>query len=231
MRPVRLTPRLQAIADAVSGETLADIGTDHAYLPAYLLQNGKIARAIAADLRAGPLARAKVTARDAGCADRMDFRLCDGLRGLHREEADTVVIAGMGGETITHILAQAPWTDWTGMQLLLQPMSTQPELRRWLWETGFVISWEKLVQEGDTLYVIQGVEPGREKDFTPAELWAGRQSRDPLRGAWLDHLLRKSGRALEGVRQGRETCEKQKELELVYEGMLEMRKEWNTWQR
>lgn len=163
MRPVRLTPRLQAIADAVSGETLADIGTDHAYLPAYLLQNGKIARAIAADLRAGPLARAKVTARDAGCADRMDFRLCDGLRGLRREEADTVVIAGMGGETITHILAQAPWTDWTGMQLLLQPMSTQPELRRWLWENGFVISWEKLVQEGDTLYVIQGVEPGREK--------------------------------------------------------------------
>ena len=116
---------------AVSGETLADIGTDHAYLPAYLLQNGKIARAIAAVLRAGPLARAKVTARDAGCADRMNFRLCDGLRGLRREEADTVVIAGMGGETITHILAQAPWTDWTGMQLLLQPMSTQPGLRRW----------------------------------------------------------------------------------------------------
>lgn len=228
MKQVRLTPRLQAVADRVSGEVLADIGTDHAYLPAYLLQNGKISGAIAADLRPGPLARAKFTAREAGC--RMEFRLCDGLTGFRRGEADVIVLAGMGGENIARILAGAPWSDWTGIQLILQPMSTQPELRRWLWTHGFVISWEKLVQEGETLYVIQGVEAGREKSFTSAELWAGRQSRDPLRGIWLEHLIRKTGRALEGLRQAREACAKRQELEQVHTGLLAMKEEWNTWQ-
>jgi len=230
LRQIRLTPRLQAIADRVSGGTLADIGTDHAYLPAYLLQNGKISRAIVTDLRPGPLARAKTTAREAGCAG-MEFRQCDGLAGLRRGEADVVVIAGMGGETIAQILEHAPWTDWSGMELILQPMSTQPELRRWLWEKGFCISWEKLVQEGSAFYVIQGVRNGRENTFTPAELWAGRQSRDPLRGAWLDYLLRKTGRALEGLRQAKVRSAKQFELEQVSAGLLAMKEEWSAWQQ
>ena len=231
MKQIRLTPRLQAIADQAEGEVLADVGTDHAYLPAWLLQNRKISRAIAADLRPGPLARARQTARKADCEDRMDFRLCDGLQGLGREEADVIVIAGMGGETIAQILARAPWTGWQGMRLLLQPMSSQPELRRWLWEHEFVIARETLAREGETLYVILGVEAGREQGFTPAELWAGRQSRDPLRGVWLDQLLGKTGRALEGLHQGRETVEKQRELEQVRAGRLEMREEWSAWQR
>lgn len=231
MKQVRLTPRLQAVADRVSGGVLADIGTDHAYLPAWLLQQGRISHAIAADLRAGPLARARLTAQEAGCSDRMEFRLCNGLAGFCREDAEVIVLAGMGGETIAHILEHAPWTDWTGIKLILQPMSTQPELRLWLGKHGFVISWEKLVQEGNTIYVIQGVEAGKEEAFTQSELWAGRQNHDPLRGVWLDHLLRKVNRALEGLRQAREASEKQHELEQVYAGLLAMRKEWDTWQQ
>ena len=79
--------------------------------------------------------------------------------------------------------------------------------------------------------MILGVEAGREQGFTPAELWAGRQSQDPLRGVWLDQLLGKTGRALEGLHQGRETVEKQRELEQVRAGLLEMREEWSAWQR
>ena len=103
---LELTPRLRTAADLVpAGARLADIGTDHAYLPAALLLEGKIPYAIAADLRHGPLLRAKETAAEYGCRDRMGFRLCDGLKGIRPEETDAIVIAGMGGETIAQILA------------------------------------------------------------------------------------------------------------------------------
>ena len=92
------------------GAVVADIGTDHAYLPVWLLLEGKITRAIAADLREGPLARAKLTAKEYDCNKNIAFRLCDGLSGITPEEADTIVIAGMGGETIAAILEQAAWT-------------------------------------------------------------------------------------------------------------------------
>ena len=96
---MELTPRLRAIAEQVpQGARLADIGTDHGYLPVWLLLSGQIDRAIAADLREGPLKRAKETAARFGMGDRVDFRLCDGLSGIRPEEVDAAAIAGMGGE-------------------------------------------------------------------------------------------------------------------------------------
>ena len=109
-RRIELSPRLRLAADLVpEGARLADVGTDHAYLPACLLMEGKIPSAIAADLREGPLSRARETAAEYGCGDRMAFRLCDGLSGIRPEKTDAVVIAGMGGETIAQILEAAPW--------------------------------------------------------------------------------------------------------------------------
>ena len=106
-----LSPRLRMVADLVpTGIRLADVGTDHAYLPTALLQEGKIPFAVAADLRQGPLASAKATVRRAELEGKVAFRLCDGLRGIRPEEVDGVAIAGMGGETIASILAAAPWT-------------------------------------------------------------------------------------------------------------------------
>ena len=119
---MELTPRLQAIAFQVpQGARLADIGTDHGYLPAWLLLNGKIETAIAADLRAGPLERARETSRQYGLEGAISFRLCDGLTGIAEDEVDTVAIAGMGGETISAILGNAPWIR--DKLLLLQPMT------------------------------------------------------------------------------------------------------------
>ena len=105
---MELTPRLQGIADQVPyGAAFADIGTDHAYLPVWLLLNGRIQTAIAADLREGPLARARETAAQYSVSDRISFRLCDGLSAVSECEADTIAIAGMGGETIAAILEAA----------------------------------------------------------------------------------------------------------------------------
>lgn len=231
---LELTPRLRMAADLVpAGARLADVGTDHAYLPAALILEGKIPSAIAADLRQGPLARARETARQAGLSGRMAFRLCDGLTGIRPDEVDAVVIAGMGGETVAAILAAAPWTRERDVPLILQPMSSMPDLRGWLLENGYRIVEERLAREGETLYTALLVRAGEMAPLTPAELWAGKNTADPLRGAWLDRWLARTGRALEGMSQarGEEVLTRKRALEEVREGLEMMKKEWEQWQR
>ena len=236
MRPIELTPRLLSVAHLVPlGARLADVGTDHAYLPAYLLQQGIIDAALATDLRPGPLERARQTAERCGLMDRISFRLCDGLSGIAPEETDTVVIAGMGGETIAAILAAAPWLRRGACRLILQPMSAQDDLRRWLNENGFQIIQEVLSREGDKLYLALLAAAGEDSPMTPAELWAGRQCPDmesPLRGAYLSGLLEKAARALKGLRcSSREADQRRlKELEEIYRGLIIMKEEWDKWQ-
>ncbi len=197
---MELTPRLKAVADQVpDGARLVDVGADHGYLPVWLLLNWRIRRAIASDLRQGPLDNARENARFYGVSERMDFRLCDGLADIHPDEVTAVTIAGMGGETIAAILAAAPWTK-EGKTLVLQPMTSLPELRLWLQQHGYAIESESIAREGDKLYSIWTVQGGEMSPLTLAELWAGRQSGDPLRGEYLDHILSKVTRALEGQR-------------------------------
>ena len=118
---VRLTPRLQVIADQIApGARLADIGTDHAHLPIWLIENGRVVSVIASDIREGPLARAEENAARHGCLGRISLRLGAGLDKVCAEECDTVSIAGMGGETIADILTAAPWTAEGKHLLLLQ---------------------------------------------------------------------------------------------------------------
>ena len=233
-RRFELTPRLRMVAELVPpGSRLADIGTDHAYLPVALLREGRIPSAIAADLRPGPLARARETVARAELEGRVAFRLCDGLKGIRPEETDAIVIAGMGGETIAQILAAAPWVRERNVPLVLQPMSSLPDLREWLFQNGYQIEEERLAREEDAIYVVMSVQAGEMAPLTPAELWAGRQSRDALRGPYLEGLIRKLDRAIAGLslaREGRGEARKQ-ELEQVRDGLQDMKKEWDGWQR
>ena len=195
---MELTPRLQAIARQVpQGARLADVGTDHGLLPVWLLLNGKISSAIASDLRKGPLDRARQTARQFGQTERISFRLCGGLAEIGEDEAEVIVIAGMGGETIASILEAAPWTRRDKL-LLLQPMTGHLELRRWLQHSGYSISAEHIACEGKRLYSIWTVRGGDMPPLTPAELWAGRQSADPLRRDYLSLMIGKAEKALAG---------------------------------
>ena len=228
-----LSPRLGAIAALVPpGSRLTDVGTDHALLPAHLRLAGICPRVIATDLREQPLLRGRENARRLG-AEGIDFRLCDGLEGLRPGEADVIVIAGMGGETIAHILAHAPWYDWAGITLILQPMSSMPDLRAWLGKNGYAILEERLAREGDVLYTALSVRAGEMPPMTAAERYAGRNTRDPLRGAWLERWLARTERALTGLAQARRTEDRarKEELEQVRAGLLEMKKEWENWQR
>lgn len=228
---MELTPRLRAIAEQVpKGARLADIGTDHAYLPVWLILSGVIETAIAADLREGPLERARQTAQQYGVAERLSFRLCDGLSAVTPEEADVIAVAGMGGDTIANILAAAPWTKDMGKLLLLQPMTAQPELRCWLSENGYLISRERVSREGERLYSIWTVKGGEMPPLSPGELWAGKQSNDPLRGEYLDYIAAKVSRALTGhMAAAVPDASAIMELQEILTDLLRMKGEWLSW--
>ena len=231
---IDLTPRLRMVGKLIpAGVRLTDVGTDHAYLPAALIGEGKIPSAIAADLRQGPLARAKETVRQAGLTGKVAFRLCNGLSGIRPDETDAVAIAGMGGETIAAILSAALWTRERGTPLILQPMSSMPELRGWLQANGFCIEEERLAKEGDTLYTALLVRAGEMPPLSPAALWAGKNNSDPLRGEWLDMWIARTGRALEGMARsrGEEVLPRRRALEEVREGLAKMKEEWEVCQQ
>ena len=226
---MELTPRLQAIAEQVpQGARLADVGTDHGYLPVWLLLGGCIDSVIATDLREGPLNRSRETAKRFGVEERISFRLCDGLSAVRPEEADTVVIAGMGGETIVSILETAPWTR-EGTLLLLQPMTGVAELRQWLQGNGYQITGERIACEGKRLYSILTVMGGEMSPLSPAELWAGRQNSGPLRREYLAQVRKKAEKALRGQQAAQAPDQSRiEELNLVLSGLTEMEKELET---
>lgn len=237
MKQLELTPRLQTVAELVPpGAALADVGTDHAYLPVSLLLRGRVERAIASDVRQGPLEAARRTARRYDCAHRMQFLLCDGLDGVAPGQADTVVVAGMGGETICAILSRAAWIKDPAVTLLLQPMSRQHLLRRFLWQAGFSIEKEQLAREGDRLYTVMSVRYGGAVELTLAEEWAGRQSPEldqPLRLDYLNGLLDTIRRALEGISRGMGAADdpRGQELRAAQAALEQMKGEWEQWQR
>lgn len=169
---VRLSPRLTAVADLVPPCRVAvDIGTDHGWLPIRLVQQGRCERAVAADLRPGPLYRASTHIRKYVLSDRIETRLTDGLTGLEVGEDDVVILAGLGGHEIMRILAAA---DKPCPTLVIQAMKTLPELRHFLCGRGYRITQERLTREHQRFYpVLQARFTGAPCKLTDLEAWVG----------------------------------------------------------
>lgn len=150
-----ISERLAAIASFVrQGSRVADIGTDHGLLPIYLIREGIAASVIASDVREGPAAVARKNIQKARLSDRIDVRVGDGLRPILPTEAEDIVIAGMGGETIVEILGAAPWVADTRRRLILQPMSHAEILREWLYLRGFQTVTEQLLEDAGRQYTV-----------------------------------------------------------------------------
>lgn len=226
---LELTPRLRLLADWIApGNRVVDVGTDHAYLPVYLLLSGKVSAVIAGDLRRGPLERAKLTGKEYGVADHIDFRLCDGLSAVSSEEVDTVIIAGMGGETIVSILAGAPWTADGRHTLLLQPMTRAEDLRAFLAEYGYRINREQLVLDRGILYPVMSVTGGKMILSTGQIHGGAALARDPLEGRFLtEKILRLQG-AVAGLNRSGASADgiKADRLRDIITALLEMKEEW-----
>ncbi|MDQ6421101.1 class I SAM-dependent methyltransferase [Paenibacillus sp. LHD-117] len=154
---IKLSRRLQRIADYVTeGARVADIGSDHALLPVYLLQIGKCPSAIAGELNAGPLQAAKKQAADAGLKSRISARQGNGLAVLEPGEADTVTIAGMGGSLMSAILEEGHASGkLVGVkELVLQPNVGEDEVREWLLEKGWFLAAESILEEDGKIYEV-----------------------------------------------------------------------------
>ena len=160
---VKLSKRLERIASFVQpGSRVADIGTDHGYVPIWLVQKGVCPSALAMDVRKGPLSRATENIALAGLSAKIETRLSDGVAKLLPGEADSVVIAGMGGELIIKILENGRHMWDSVKQWVLSPQSEIFKVRRWLFENGFVIRKEDMVLEDGKFYTVMDVR--REKD-------------------------------------------------------------------
>ena len=155
---MKLDNRLMAIADLVQKDKIfADIGTDHAYLPVYLVEKGIIKKAIAADLRVGPLDNARDAVVSYGYESQIELRLSDGLDNFKENEVEEIAVAGMGGLLISEFINRTEWLKNENIHLILQPMTHVEELRKTLFDNRFVIDKEVVAKDGDKLYIILSV--------------------------------------------------------------------------
>ena len=140
MSTSQLDNRLKLCSDFVrDGVKLADIGTDHAYLPVWLCRSGKCISAVAADINPDPLKRGLNTIIEAGMSDKVKTRLSDGLKEIKSDEADDIVIAGMGGELISKIIDECSFKTDSSKHFILQPMTKSETLIKWLCDNGYEI--------------------------------------------------------------------------------------------
>ena len=155
-----LDARLTAAAQLVRpGQPVADIGCDHGKLTAVLAASGRYPKVIGADLRPGPLAKAKQTLENAGCLDRAGLRLGDGLSVLSAGEVGSIVLAGVSAQTTWEILEKAPWVFTArGPRIIMIPATRHDALRRWLWEHGFALIADRPVQAAGRWYAVMAAE-------------------------------------------------------------------------
>ena len=154
---IPLSRRLQVCAGFVApGDRVADIGCDHGYLSIYLLQTGRASHVYASDIGEGPLQSAHINANKYGVADRLQLYLSDGVKNIPRD-FDTLICAGMGGDTMVHILESAPWLRSDKYRLILQCQSKTPMLRQYLSENGWRIAEETVLRDGRFLYTVMEI--------------------------------------------------------------------------
>ena len=203
---IRLSNRLSALASLVSkGHRLADIGTDHGYIPIYLCQTGIIPSAIAMDIGKGPLQQATAHIKQQGLSSRIRTRLSDGLTALQPGEADTILIAGMGGGLVMKILSQGTHALTGSEELILQPQSEIAQVRAYLRTHGFRILEEEMILEDGKYYPMMKVSQQKAAEQTkilPQEVADAfgpvlLQKRHPVLKEWLERELRTTNSVIE----------------------------------
>lgn len=166
-------------------------------VPVWLVQSGRASRVLAADIRSGPLQSAAALVEKTGTEERIRLMQTDGLAGVGPDDGDTVIIAGMGGETMTAILSAAPWTK-NGVLLILEPQSKKAKLRRWLASNGYRVETERLVEDAGRIYPVLTARGGVSPAYSEAELHLGRLAQiesDPLFARYLDVMRAQAAKA------------------------------------
>lgn len=232
-RVVKLSKRLEMVASFVKpGSRVADVGTDHGFIPVELVLREVAVTAVAMDVRPGPLERAKEHIRQYGLEEKIEARLGDGVEKLCPGEADTVIIAGMGGRLVIHILEHGRhlWRD--GVHWILSPQSDLDKVRMFLYESGFDIVKEDMVAEDQKYYTVMdavyvGMEPGAVRELTNMEYLYGPKLIEEKNKVLMEFLERERGqlggivKRLEG-KEGEKAWARRKELEKRIDEMEEI---------
>ncbi len=218
MADFKISKRLCTAASLVrDGAVVADIGTDHAYLPIYLALNGKIKSAIASDINEGPIERAKENIHKYNLEEMIQARVAPGLEGIEKFKPTDIVICGMGGELIVKILEASQYVRNKNVRLVLQPMTTARELREYL-QDGFSTIAEKIVFEDNKIYQILCVQyVGGFEPLSNIELELGKlniQDKEENFGKLLNLTIAKKQKRYEGLKLGGyDTSEIEKEIQ------------------
>ncbi len=199
---MRLSDRLETVISFVEpGSRVADVGTDHGYVPIALVERGVAPEAMAMDVREGPLARAREHIAAHGLSEKIRTRLSDGVEALALGEADTVIATGMGGELIVHILREGARLWETVRHWILSPQSEPEKVRVFLQKNGFVILREEMLFEDGKYYVVLDAARGAMDELDGAEALYGPcliRERNPV---LLEYLIREE-RVTEGILAG-----------------------------
>lgn len=206
---IKLSDRLQRIADFIdAGESAADIGTDHGFLPIALWETGKSPKVVLCDINAGPLEKAKMNIEKHVPDQDFDLRIGNGIKTLEPAEVDVIVIAGMGGLLIAEILGEDLPKSKTYKKLILQPRNAPEKMRAWLLTNGFAIKDEMLVREGKYICEIIVAEPCNFIDLKESEeldleispiLF---QRKDPLLVEFIENKIRIEKKIFEAIQTG-----------------------------
>ncbi len=192
MRLFSLDNRLSLCASFVrQGVCVADIGTDHAYLPIWLVANGVIDKAIACDINEGPLNSGKADVIKYGMSDKITLRLSDGLENVSEHECDDIIIAGMGGELIAKIMSQCTWAKDKSKRYILQPMTKPEKLIQYLYDNGFDIIEQKACVCDKKHYCVMLVHyVGSPKAYDLSDLYIGKlDPKDQSSQLYLSHTI------------------------------------------
>ena len=215
-----LSMRLERVATHVpAGARLADIGSDHAYLPVALMRRGVIAAAVAGEVATTPFHAARRTVDDNGLAQHITVRLADGLAAIEvADEISAISLCGMGGETIRGILDCGKAHLNGGERLILQPNGGEQPLRQWLMENDYQILHEELLRENRFYYEIIVAERAEAVTYSAEQLYFGplqMQARSPDFLAKWQRMLRQKRKTLASLEQARQAVPTQKVQEIV----------------
>ena len=228
---MQLSKRLSSVASMVTaGYCLADVGTDHGYVPIYLYERQVVPKAIAMDINEGPLERARLHISESALSGVIETRLSDGLATLKPYEAESVVIAGMGGPLIIKILSAHPEVTASVKEFILQPQSEIAQVRRWLWDQGYEITEEHMVYEDGKYYpMFRAIQNPERPEIDALECRFGRldvlKEPEVLR-AFLEREIAAKNAILEelekkATEKTKERSDQMKEMIQAYEEMLD----------
>lgn len=221
---MELSKRLQMVASMVTpGMRLADVGTDHAYIPIYLTEQQVIPEAIAMDINKGPLERAEEHIKEHGLEDRIQTRLSDGLQKLKAGEVDAMIAAGMGGALVIRILEDGKEVAKSLKELILQPQSELEKVRRYLLQNGYRIIDENMVLDEGKYYPMMKIQPCSEEEteeYATEELKYGKwllQKANPVLKQFLEKEIQIDSEILAALTSQDSTRARTREQELQTE--------------